>query len=206
LIATTTRPEDSIDRIASSDGVAADGVEVDIVDEQRQPIPRGAEGEVRVKSPGRFLTYWQDEDRMRAVVDKDHRLYSGDLGRMDEDGYLRITGRKADIIIRGGANISAAEVESVLTGHPDVADVAVVAMPDPRLGERACAYVVLKGSARFDLTTLRVFLEEARVAKFKWPERVETVESLPRNPTGKVEKWKLREDIAARVLAVHPAT
>lgn len=201
LVVTTTRPDDSIERIASSDGIAADGVEVDIVDEHRQPVSPGTEGEVRIKAPGRFLTYWRDEDRMREAVDSENRLYSGDLGRMDEDGYLRITGRKADIIIRGGTNISAAEVESVLADHPDVADVAVVAMPDPRLGERACAYVVPAGSKRFDLAALRDFLEEARVAKFKWPERVEVVESLPRNPTGKVEKWRLRDDVAAKLRA-----
>jgi acyl-CoA synthetase len=138
---------------------------------------------------------------MREAVDSQNRLYSGDLGRMDKDGYLRITGRKADIIIRGGMNISAAEVESILLGHPDVADVAVVAMPDPRLGERACAYAVPTGSGRFDLPAMRAFLEAARVAKFKWPERVVVVETLPRNPTGKVEKWRLREDIAAKVRA-----
>jgi cyclohexanecarboxylate-CoA ligase/acyl-CoA synthetase len=201
LVVTTTRPDDSIERIASSDGIAADGVEVDIVDEHRQPVSPGTEGEVRIKAPGRFLTYWRDEDRMREAVDSQNRLYSGDLGRMDKDGYLRITGRKADIIIRGGMNISAAEVESILLGHPDVADVAVVAMPAPRLGERACAYAVPTGSGRFDLPAMRAFLEAARVAKFKWPERVVVVETLPRNPTGKVEKWRLREDIAAKVRA-----
>jgi acyl-CoA synthetase (AMP-forming)/AMP-acid ligase II len=201
LVVTTTRPEDSIERIASSDGIAADGVEVDIVDEHRQPVSPGTEGEVRIKAPGRFLTYWRDEDRMREAVDSQNRLYSGDLGRMDGDGYLRITGRKADIIIRGGTNISAAEVESILAGHPAVADIAVVAMPDSRLGERACAYVVPAGSKRFDLVALRAFLEDVGVAKFKWPERVEAVEALPRNPTGKVEKWRLRDDVAAKLRA-----
>jgi acyl-coenzyme A synthetase/AMP-(fatty) acid ligase len=201
LVVTTTRPEDSIERIASSDGIAADGVEVDIVDEHRQPVSPGTEGEVRIKAPGRLLTYWRDEERMREAVDSQNRLYSGDLGRMDGDGYLRITGRKADIIIRGGTNISAAEVESILAGHPDVADIAVVAMPDSRLGERACAYVVPAGSKRFDLAALRAFLEDAGVAKFKWPERVEAVEALPRNPTGKVEKWRLRDDVAAKLRA-----
>jgi acyl-coenzyme A synthetase/AMP-(fatty) acid ligase len=201
LVVTTTRINDSIERIASSDGIATDGVEVDIVDDHRQPVSPGTEGEVRIKAPGRFLTYWRDEDRMREAVDSQNRLYSGDFGCMGEDGYLRITGRKTDIIIRGGTNISTEEVESSLVGHPDVADVAVVAMPDPRLGERACAYVVPAGSGGFDLPALRAFLGDARVAKFKWPERVEVVDTLPRNPTGKVEKWRLRDDIAAKVRA-----
>jgi acyl-CoA synthetase (AMP-forming)/AMP-acid ligase II len=201
LVVTTSRPNDTVEKVAVTDGAPVDGVECDIVDDDRQPVPTGVEGEVRIKAPGRFLTYWNDDNRMRQSVDNEHRLYSGDLGRLDADGYLRITGRKADVIIRGGVNIAAAAVEAILLRHPSIADVAVVAMPDERLGERACAFILPIGDLPINLRSVTQFLADARVAKFNWPERVEVVDVLPRTATGKIEKWQLRQEISRKLQA-----
>lgn len=194
LILTATKLDDPTERIASSDGRPVEGVELEVTDAEGRPVPTGEEGEIRFRAPGRFICYWADDERTRSSIDDQGRLLSGDLARMDEHGYIRITGRVADVIIRGGMNISAVEVESLLVEHPAVADVAIVSMPDERLGEKCCAYVVPAGEPP-TLEDLTSFLDERGVAKFKFPERLEIVDELPRNPTGKVEKFKLRERI-----------
>lgn len=194
LILAATRLDDQIERIASSDGHPVEGVELEIADAAGEPVPKGTEGEIRLTAPGRFICYWADDARTRDAIDDRGRLVTGDLARMDPDGYIRITGRVADVIIRGGMNISAVEVESLLLTHPAVRDVAVVSMPDERLGEKCCAYVVAEGEAP-TIADLAEFLDRRGVAKFKFPERVEVIDDLPRNPTGKVEKFKLREAI-----------
>ncbi|HEU5152877.1 MAG TPA: AMP-binding protein [Iamia sp.] len=195
LIISATRLDDPIERIATSDGVAAPGVSLEVVDPAGEPLPPGEEGEIAVRTPGRFLCYWDDDERTADALDERGRLRTGDLGRMDADGYVRITGRMADLIIRGGMNISAAEVEGLLLEHPQVSDVALVAMPDERLGERACAFVVSTSRSGPTVADLAALLAERGVATFKFPERVEVVDELPRNPTGKVEKFKLRQQI-----------
>ena len=118
---------------------------------------------------------------------------------MDRDGYIKITGRIKDIIIRGGVNISPVEVENLLFPHPKVANVAVVGMPDARLGERVCAFVVPKEEEAPDLGEVQRWMREAGVAKPKWPERIEAIDALPMTPSGKVQKFRLREIIAARL-------
>jgi non-ribosomal peptide synthetase component E (peptide arylation enzyme) len=119
---------------------------------------------------------------------------------MDKDGYIRIVGRTKDVIIRGGENIPVAEVENLIYRHPGVAECAVVAMPDERLGERPCAFVVAKAGARLDLAQLTRFLAEQGMAKPYWPERLELVAEMPRTPSGKIQKFKLR-DAAAKLKA-----
>ena len=172
LIATATRVGDPIERIASSDGIATEGVEIWIVDPFGRELPRGTEGEIRLKSPGRFLCYWADDERTREVVDEHGRFKSGDNARMDEDGYIRLVGRKSEMIIRGGMNISPAEIESLLVEHPLIADVAVVAMPDERLGEKSCAFVVSSGDHAPTLADVVSFLSDRGLAKFKLRETI----------------------------------
>lgn len=197
LILAATRLDDSIERIASSDGHPVPGVELEITDPQGDPVANGTEGEIRFQAPGRFVCYWADDERTRTAIDDKGRFITGDLARMDDDGYIRLTGRVADVIIRGGMNISAVEVESMLLEHPAVKDIAIVSMPDDRLGEKCCAYVVPSGESDEAPTvaSLAEFLGERGIAKYKYPERVEIVDELPRNPTGKVEKFKLRDEI-----------
>ena len=204
---TLTRPDDPIDRVIGTDGRAVSGTRVKIVDPRtRAELPAGSEGEEASRGPGVFAGYLGDPELTATVVDADGWYYSGDLAVSDEDGYVRITGRLKDVIVRGGANISATEVEAILGRHPAVKDVAVVAMPDRRLGECACAYVVQRpGSAPLDLTEVCRFFGEQEVAKCKTPERVEIVDSLPMTPAGKVRKVELREQIAAKIALEGPA-
>ena len=159
----------------------------------------GTEGEICHGGPGLMLGYWRDPEFTAASIDDRGVSRSGDLGRVDEDGYLRVTGRVKDMIIRGGLNISAAEVENHLLAHPRVAAAAVVAAPDHRLGEKACAFVVARGEPP-TLAELTDFLRrERRIAPQKLPEMLQVVDALPTTMTGKVQKFLLRE--AARALA-----
>ncbi|MCW2813077.1 MAG: o-succinylbenzoate--CoA ligase [Nocardioides sp.] len=194
MMATVCRPGDSVDRVASSDGAPVDGVELRIVDQDENEAAVGVEGEIRYRGPGRILEYLGRPDLTAAALDADGWWRTGDLGRMDDEGYLRVTGRLKDIIIRGGFNISAREVEEALLEHPAVANVAVVGLPDERLGERACAVVVPRGDQRVTLAELRTFLADKRkIATWKVPERIEFVDGFPLTATGKVQKFALRD-------------
>ena len=172
---------------------------LEIRDEDGKPVPAGTDGEICHGGPGLMLGYWRDPELTAASIDDRGVSRSGDLGRVDEDGYLRVTGRIKDMIIRGGLNISAAEVENHLLAHPRVAAAAVVAAPDRRLGEKACAFVVARGEPP-TLAELTEFLRrERRIAPQKLPEMLQVVDALPTTMTGKVQKFLLRK--AARALA-----
>ena len=166
-----------------------------ILDDDGNEVPRGVEGEICSRGPGVMLGYWRDPERT-AEAFAFGWFHSGDLGRMDADGYIRVTGRKKDLIIRGGTNISPAEVEELILEHPDVADVSVVGMPDRVMGERMCAFVVPAKGATLTLETITADLRAKKIAVQKLPERLEIRDELPHNATGKVEKYKLREEIA----------
>lgn len=131
-------------------------------------------------------------------MDEDGWFETGDLARLDQDGYVTITGRLKDVVIRGGENIPVVEIENVLYRHPGVRQVAIVAMKDARLGERPCAFVVLKPGCSLAFTELRDFLKESGVARSYWPERLEIVETMPMTATGKIQKFVLR-DMADRL-------
>jgi non-ribosomal peptide synthetase component E (peptide arylation enzyme) len=195
---TITDIDDSVERVATSDGKAATGVRISILDDHGVAVPHGDEGEICSQGPGVMLGYFDDPGlTSRAFVDGWFR--SGDLGRMDDDGYIRVTGRKKDLIIRGGSNIAPIEIESMIMEHPDVTDVSVVGMPDRVLGERICAFVVPRAGAALELDDITTFLREKKIATQKLPERLELRSELPHNATGKVEKFKLRDEIAAIV-------
>jgi len=153
------------------------------------------EGEICARGPQMLVGYLWTEDE-RTAFDDEGYFHTGDLGRIVDGHYLVITGRAKDIIIRKGENIAPKEIEDLLSAHPDIAEVAVVGVPDPGTGERACAVVVPQGGARPDLAALRAYLDERRVARFKIPEQVELRTSLPRNSAGKVLKHKLREELS----------
>ncbi|MCL2895995.1 medium-chain fatty-acid--CoA ligase [Brenneria tiliae] len=192
--------DDPLSRVINTDGTAAPGVEIKIVDKARQTVPRGVEGEEASRGPNVFMGYLDEPELTARALDQDGWYYSGDLCRMDEDGYIKITGRKKDIIVRGGENISSREVEEILLQHPRVRDAGVVAMPDARLGERSCAYLVLKAPYRtLTLEEVVAFFSRKRVAKYKYPERVVIVDSLPRTASGKIKKYLLRRDIIQRL-------
>jgi cyclohexanecarboxylate-CoA ligase len=175
-----------------SDGRALEGIGLRITDDEGRVLPCGEEGNFELRSPTVFEGYLDRPDLTAEVFTADGWYRTGDLATVDASGFLRITGRVKDVINRGGEKIPVAEIEQLLFGHPAVADVAVVAMRDDRLGERACAFVVVRPGARFTFEEMRRHLDEHRVAKQYWPERLERIGALPRNPVGKVRKFELR--------------
>ncbi len=155
------------------------------------------EGQLQVRGCSNFVGYWQRPDLAR--IDADGWFDTGDLARMDADGYIRITGRSKDIIIRGGENIPVVEVEDLLFRHKAIAAVAVVGTPDPRLGERACAFVVLREDATLTLEDMVAYLKAQKMALQYIPERLEILAEMPRTPSGKLQKFRLREIAKASV-------
>lgn len=184
---------------AETDGEVLPPIEVRLVDADGASVPDGEEGEILARGPEQLLGYVHVEDNGSAF-DPDGFFRTGDLGRRVHGDYLVITGRKKDIIIRSGENISPKEVEDVLFGHPDIAEVAIVAMPSARTGEKGCAFVIPRGDAVVDLASIGRFLEGAGLARQKFPEHVVMVKDLPRVPSGKVRKDVLREE-AKRIAA-----
>ena len=192
--------DDPLPRFMHTDGYAAAGVEIKVVDDARKTLPPGCEGEEASRGPNVFMGYFDEPELTARALDEEGWYYSGDLCRMDEAGYIKITGRKKDIIVRGGENISSREVEDILLQHPKIHDACVVAMPDERLGERSCAYVVLKAPHHsLSLEEVVAFFSRKRVAKYKYPEHIVVIEKLPRTVSGKIQKFLLRKDIMRRL-------
>jgi acyl-CoA synthetase len=180
-----------------TDGCPMEGVEVRTVDEDGQDVGVGQPGEVLTRGPDRFAGY-TDPALTAEAVDEEGWFRTGDIGVLDEDGYLTITDRVKDIIIRGGENVSAAEVEQLLAHMDGVAEVAVVAAPDERLGEHGCAFFRMQpGHEPPELAAMRSHLEAAGLARQKWPEEIRSVDELPRTASGKVQKFVLRERLRA---------
>ncbi|EFO4102287.1 cyclohexanecarboxylate-CoA ligase [Escherichia coli] len=192
--------DDPLSRFMHTDGYAAAGVEIKVVDDARKTLPPGCEGEEASRGPNVFMGYFDEPELTARALDEEGWYYSGDLCRMDEAGYIKITGRKKDIIVRGGENISSREVKDILLQHPKIHDACVVAMPDERLGERSCAYVVLKAPHHsLSLEEVVAFFSRKRVAKYKYPEHIVVIEKLPRTASGKIQKFLLRKDIMRRL-------
>lgn len=192
-MATAGRRGDPPERIEGTDGRAAPGVSLRIVDQRGRALPPGAEGEVELSGPQLCVGYLDGALSGEAFT-PDGMLRTGDLGVLDEQGFLRITGRRKDIIVRKGENLSAKAIEDELHEHPGIAEVAVIGVPDAEAGERVCACVVPAGGAgEVTLEEVRGFMVARGVMRQKIPERIEIVDALPRNATGKVRKAELRE-------------
>ena len=181
-------PGDPPERAWGTDGRALSGTRLRVVDDEGGRLSAGEEGNFEVHSDCLFVGYLNRPELTTEAVSSDGWYRTGDLARIDADGYVRITGRVKDVINRGGEKVPVAEIEQLLHAHPSVRDVAIVAMPDERLGERACAFVV--GDLDFD--TMLEYLDSHRVSKTYWPERLELVDTLPRTPSGKIQKFILR--------------
>lgn len=189
-------PFHPLEKVLTTDGTPVPGTEIKLLDSAGNPVAPWEEGEEYSRGPGVFVGYVGEPEMTRAALDEEGWYRSGDLAIMDADGYIRITGRKKDIIIRGGENISSVEIEGILMQHPSVDVAVLVGYPDDRLGERACAYVILKETAKdFTMEEMQAHMAQKGVAKYKWPERIEIVDSIPRTESGKPQKFKLREDI-----------
>jgi acyl-CoA synthetase (AMP-forming)/AMP-acid ligase II len=183
--------EDPADKRATTDGRILAGSEVRLVDDEGNDVPVGADGEIVCRGPEQFLGYLDPALNEGLYVDGDW-LRTGDVARFDGEGFLTITDRKKDIIVRGGENISSKEVEDVLLTHPAVAEVAAVGAPDERYGERVCVFVVLRAGASLGLADVQGHFAATGLARQKTPERLELVDSLPRTAAGKVQKFALR--------------
>jgi cyclohexanecarboxylate-CoA ligase len=189
---TSGGPSDPEDKCASTDGRPTGGCTVRIVDERGAAVAAGVEGEIEAFGPQMCVGYLDSHLNADAFT-ADGYVRSGDLGVMDDAGYVRVTGRKKDIIIRKGENLSAKAIEDILHEHPAIADAAVVGVPDPETGERACACVVLRDAASpLTLDDIRRFMEGKQVMRQKMPEQLEIMTALPRTATGKVMKNELR--------------
>ena len=197
-----TAASDPPEKRFGSVGRIMEGMELRIAREDGSAAPQGDVGEVTYKGPGLSLGLWRDPEAYRRLLDKDGWFPTGDLGVVDAAGYLTIVGRKKEIIIRGGINISPAEVEGLIQQHPEVGQVAVVKMPDRTLGEKCCAYIVPRGTGRPTVQSLAAFLDARGVAKYKFPERVEIRSELPTTPDGgKILRRALEDDITGLLMS-----
>ncbi len=190
----------SEDHLLDAAGVPFEGFDVPVVDGQGRRLPAGEVGEILIWNI--HHGYWDAMEESRATyheADPEDPWFgyqhTGDLGVYDQEGYLRVVGRKKDMILRGGQNIFPKEIEDYLAPHPKVRDVALVGMPDPVLGERVCAFVVPRAGEIPTVGDFQNYLEERAIAKYKWPERVEVLEAMPLGPGGKIQKLRLREMI-----------
>jgi 3-phosphoshikimate 1-carboxyvinyltransferase len=181
------------ERAWCSDGGPMPNVRLRIVDDDGRRLPPATEGNFEVLTDCLFDGYLNRPDLTAEAVTPDGWYRSGDLATLDAEGQLRITGRVKDVINRGGEKVPVAEIEQLLYAHPAVADVAIVAMPDERLGERACAFVVLADDTELDFAAMQAHLDAHRVTKTYWPERLLVVPELPRTPSGKIQKFILRD-------------
>ena len=191
-VVSMTRPDDSVDVVTTTTGRAMPGVEVRIVDDEGEEVPRGERGEVWLRSQGIMSGYFRDPDQTAEAMTEEGFLKTGDIGVMDPAGHIAVVDRKKDMYISGGFNAYPAEIENRLLEREDIAAVAVVGVPDERLGEVGHAFVVAARTERLDPQAIRDWARE-HLANYKVPRRVHVVESLPLNPNGKVRKDVLRE-------------
>jgi len=199
-LVTLTELNDSEEKLVNTDGHPLPHMELKVVDATHTEVPRNTEGSLLVKGPALFVGYLNQLDKTREEHHGDWFI-TGDLAVMDDDGYIRISGRSKDIIIRGGENIPVAYVENILYEHPDIFAAQVVAVPDPRLQERAAAVVMLNDpNLSLSFVQMQQFLTEKGVAKQYWPEYLEVVEDFPRTASGKIQKFKLREMLSEKQL------
>jgi acyl-CoA synthetase (AMP-forming)/AMP-acid ligase II len=201
-VITVTRTTDPVARRRTTVGRPIPGGEVVLRDPLGEPVPAGTAGEVTWRTPTKSFGYLNDDERTGAMFRGDGWFYSGDLGSLDEDGYLAITGRSKDLIIRGGQNISPLEIEQIVARHQAVSEVAVVGIPDPVFGERTCACVVLRpGVAGLVLDELTGYMRAQEIAPYKLPERLEIFAELPRTAGGKLSNVTLRSEVVERMAA-----
>ena len=191
LIVTTTCLGDPPEKVFGTDGVPMPGMKIRVVDPTGRLLAADEEGELQACAPNNFVGYLKRPELYG--MDADGWFRTGDLARIDADGYVRITGRSKDIIIRGGENVPVVEVEQLLHKHPAIQTAAVVGVPDARLGERAALYVMLRPGHAFSLEDMKRYLQEQQMAKQYWPEFLCVLDDLPRTPSGKIQKFRLRE-------------
>jgi len=192
---TVTEPERCAEKSGTTDGRPLAGIEIKVVDADGNPLPAGQTGNLLVRGNSLFCGYLK-RPHLNAT-DADGWFETGDRAYIDAEGYVRINGRSKDIIIRGGENIPVMEIENLLYKHPAVLMIAIVGYPDARLGERACAFVTVRPGHKFSLEEMSRYLSENQVTRQYHPERLELMDDLPKTPSGKLQKFRLRESARA---------
>jgi fatty-acyl-CoA synthase len=191
-VSTQTSADDSIDKRVGSVGRVHPHVEIRVADpETGETVPRGVAGEFQTRGYSVMSGYWNEPEKTAQAIDAEGWMHTGDLAVMDDEGYVNITGRIKDLIIRGGENVSPREIEEFLYGHPDIVDVQVVGVPDQRFGEEVCAFVQAKAGSSLDTDSVRDFCN-GRIAHYKVPRYVICVDEFPMTVTGKIQKYLLR--------------
>ena len=199
---TITGPDDDLQTVTSTVGrPSCPGDTYKVVDFSGKTLPPGESGELLLKGAGVFTGYYQNDEENAKSFDADDFFKTGDVARISDNGYVTITGRIKEMINRGGESISATVIEKLIDRHPDVAAVAVVAMPDPLMGERACAYVQPKAGCELDFETVIAFLRDEKASVLELPERIEFIDQMPVTPAQKHDKNALRKDIADKLTA-----
>lgn len=186
-----SKKDDPLDKRVGTVGQIHPFVEVKIVDEEGLTVPRGTQGELCTRGYSVMQGYWADEERTSESIDKAHWMHTGDLATMDEDGYVNITGRLKDMIIRGGENIYPREIEEFLYTHPAVQDVQVFGIPDDRMGEEVCAWILLRDGETVTDDDIRAFCK-GQIAHYKVPRFIRFVDEYPMTVTGKIQKFEMR--------------
>jgi fatty-acyl-CoA synthase len=198
-VSTQTRPDDTLELRVSTVGRPGPHIEVKIVDpDTGLVVPRGEPGEFCTRGYSVMLGYWEEPEKTAEAIDAARWMHTGDLATMDDNGYCNIVGRIKDMVIRGGENVYPREIEEFLYSHDDVADVSVVGVPDDRFGEELCAFVVPRSGASPNEDSIREYCR-SRLAHYKVPRYVVFTDAFPMTVTGKVQKFKMREDAIARL-------
>lgn len=186
-----SKKDDPLDKRVGTVGQIHPFVEVKIVDEDGKTVSRGAQGELCTRGYSVMQGYWADEERTAEAIDEAHWMHTGDLATMDEEGYVNITGRLKDMIIRGGENIYPREIEEFLYTHPSIQDVQVFGIPDDRMGEEVCAWILLRDGEDTDEDAVRAFCK-GKIAHYKVPRHIRFVREYPMTVTGKIQKFEMR--------------
>jgi non-ribosomal peptide synthetase component E (peptide arylation enzyme) len=201
-ITTITRSTDSLETTCGCVGRPTCPYDTyKVIDPNGNDLPLGSQGELVIKGPGVFTGYYNDLEENAEAFTEDGYFRTGDMAKIDEKGCITLTGRIKDMINRGGESISAAPIEGLIIAHPDVTAVAVIAMPDPLMGERVCAYIQPKGGAELTFDEIISFLKEQKASVLQLPERVEFVDAMPLTAAEKIDKKILRADIEKKLAA-----
>jgi acyl-CoA synthetase (AMP-forming)/AMP-acid ligase II len=193
VVATQSRPGEDPRHVAETTGPACPGIEIRIVDDQGGELPTGSDGEIWLRGENVMLGYFEDAEATATAIDPEGWFHSGDVGRLDEHGCLKITDRIKDMFIVGGFNVYPAEVENVLAGHPAIVEAAVIGVDDERMGAVGRAYLIVHADVEIDEAEVRAYCK-SRLANFKIPRELVVVPGFPRNASGKILKKELRAE------------
>jgi fatty-acyl-CoA synthase len=191
-VSTQTAVDDPLEKRTATVGRVHPHLEIKIVDPAGAVVPRGMPGELCTRGYSVMLGYWDDPEQTAEAIDAARYMHTGDIATMDDEGYVNISGRIKDMVIRGGENIYPREVEEFLYAHPAVKDVAVIGVPDERYGEALCAWIIRRAGSDADASAITSFCAD-QIAHFKIPQHILFVEEFPMTVTGKVQKYKMRE-------------